>query len=67
MRRMMKEDEGMKARVSKGKSSLLLLQTSLSLLSLFPDVIVIYSGSKSALKFVKQMLLISVEFSFHQS
>lgn len=67
MRRLTKEDEGMKARVSKGKSSLLFLQTSFSLLSLFPDVIVIYSGSKSALRFANQMLLISVELSFHQS
>lgn len=59
-----KEDEGIKARVSKGKSSVLFLQGSLSPLSLFPDVIRIYVGSKSALRFVNQMLLISVELVY---
>lgn len=59
-----KEDVGVKARVSKEKSSVLFLQGSLFLLSLFPDVIVIYVGCKSALRFVNQMLLISAEFVY---
>lgn len=59
-----KEDKGMKARVSKWKTSVLFLQGSLSPVSLFPDVIVIYVGSKSALSFVNQMLLISVAFIY---
>lgn len=60
----MKEGEGIKATVSKGKSSVLFLQGSLAPFPSFPDVIGIYVGLKSALRFVNQILLISVEFVY---